>query len=216
MRGDAGRFMAGANKSQTLAAAKQLESFESPVLLAWASEDRVFPLAYAERLAEAMPERPDRRGRRTPGRSSPLDQPERVADAIRGFVETADRLSRFDPRTLGRARQPSVSAAIRKSRHFFAAGPCVTSDTTAILPSSWHATGETNGEDLRPEAAQERSGAEPQRCVRRHRRLVGVAAAAPLNPARRAPRPPDPPGLGDPPGCTRLGAGGTARRRPSA
>ena len=85
VRGDAGRFMAGASKSQTLAAAKKLESFESPALLVWASEDRVFPLSYAERLAEAMP---NARITEVPGAGTfvALDQPERVADAIRGFV----------------------------------------------------------------------------------------------------------------------------------
>jgi len=85
VRDDAGRFMAGAKKSQTLEAAKALESFESPVLLAWASEDKVFPPKYAERLAEALP---DARIVEVPGAGTfvALDQPERVADAIRGFV----------------------------------------------------------------------------------------------------------------------------------
>jgi pimeloyl-ACP methyl ester carboxylesterase len=54
VRHDAGRFMAGANKSQTLDAAEKLESFDSPALLVWAPEDKVFPLKYAERLASAM------------------------------------------------------------------------------------------------------------------------------------------------------------------
>jgi pimeloyl-ACP methyl ester carboxylesterase len=87
VRADAGRFMAGANKSQTLEAAEQLKSFEKPVLLAWAPEDRVFPLSYAKRLAEAVPD-----ARITEvadaGTFVGLDQPERVAEAIRGFVKT--------------------------------------------------------------------------------------------------------------------------------
>jgi pimeloyl-ACP methyl ester carboxylesterase len=85
VRDDAGRFMAGANKSQTLEAARKLESFGSPTLLVWASEDRVFPLSYAERLAEAMP---NARIVEVPGAGTfvALDQPERVADAIRDFV----------------------------------------------------------------------------------------------------------------------------------
>ena len=86
VREDAGRFMAGASKSQTLDAARALESFDSPALLVWASEDRVFPLRYAERLAGAMPnarivEVPDA------GTFVALDQPGRVADAIRDFVK---------------------------------------------------------------------------------------------------------------------------------
>ena len=77
--------MAGAKKSQTLEAAKALESFESPVLLVWAPEDKVFPLKYAERLANAMP---DARIVEVPGAGTfvALDQPERVADAVRDFV----------------------------------------------------------------------------------------------------------------------------------
>lgn len=86
VRGDAGRFMAGANKSQTLEAAKTLESFDSPTLLVWASEDKVFPLSYAERLAEAMP---NARITEVSGAGTfvALDQPERVAEAIREFVK---------------------------------------------------------------------------------------------------------------------------------
>ena len=88
VRGDAGRFMAGANKSQTLEAAKRLESFQSPALLVWAPEDKVFPLSYAERLAEAMP---DARITEVPGAGTfvALDQPERVASAIRDFIGEA-------------------------------------------------------------------------------------------------------------------------------
>jgi len=88
VRDDAGRFMAGADKSQTLQAAKDLESFSAPTLLVWASEDKVFPLKYAERLANAMP---DARIVEVPGAGTfvALDQPERVADAIRDFVKNA-------------------------------------------------------------------------------------------------------------------------------
>ena len=90
VRRDAGEFMAGANRSQTIEAAKALESFESPTLLVWASEDKVFPLSYAERLADAMP---NARITEVQGAGTfvALDQPERVAEAIRSFVkETAD------------------------------------------------------------------------------------------------------------------------------
>ena len=85
VRADAGRFMAGANKSQTLDAANVLESFDSPVCLVWAPEDKVFPLSYAERLARALP---NARIVEVPGAGTfvALDQPERVADAIRDFV----------------------------------------------------------------------------------------------------------------------------------
>lgn len=88
VRHDAGRFMAGANKSQTIDAAKKLESFKSPVLLVWASEDKVFPLKYAERLANALP---NARIVEVSGAGTfvALDQPDRVADAIRDFMGEA-------------------------------------------------------------------------------------------------------------------------------
>lgn len=89
VRRDAGNLMAGANKQQTLDAARALESFESPTLLAWASEDTFFTLSYAQRLADAMP---DARIVEIPDAKTfvPLDQPAKVADAIRDFVrETA-------------------------------------------------------------------------------------------------------------------------------
>ncbi|MFI5615650.1 alpha/beta fold hydrolase [Amycolatopsis sp. NPDC051903] len=39
----------------TLAAAEKLRSFEPPVLLAWAAEDKLFPIRFAHRLAEVLP-----------------------------------------------------------------------------------------------------------------------------------------------------------------
>ncbi len=39
----------------TLAAAEKLPAFDKPVLLVWASEEKLFPLSLAERLAEKLP-----------------------------------------------------------------------------------------------------------------------------------------------------------------
>jgi pimeloyl-ACP methyl ester carboxylesterase len=77
----------GMNKRYTLEAAEKLRGSDLPVLLAWAPKDRVFPLKFAERLAGEVPnarivEIPDA------GTFVPLDQPERVADEIAGFIET--------------------------------------------------------------------------------------------------------------------------------
>jgi pimeloyl-ACP methyl ester carboxylesterase len=74
------------NKRYTLEAAEKLRNSDLPLLLAWAPKDRVFPLEYAERLAGEVPnakivEIPDA------GTFVPLDQPERVADAIAAFVD---------------------------------------------------------------------------------------------------------------------------------
>ena len=73
------------HRRHTLAAAEKLGGFDRPVLLAWAAEDRVFPISLAERLAERLPDA-------TIARIDdsltfvPLDQPEVLADLIVDFV----------------------------------------------------------------------------------------------------------------------------------
>ena len=84
---DVKKVTVGMNKRYTLEAAEKLRGSDLPVLLAWAPKDRVFPLKFAERLAGEVPnarivEIPDA------GTFVPLDQPERVADEIAGFIET--------------------------------------------------------------------------------------------------------------------------------
>jgi pimeloyl-ACP methyl ester carboxylesterase len=85
IRHDLRRFLMGVNKRHTLAAAEQLSAFERPVLLAWAREDRVFPISLAERLAERLPN-----ASIVPVDDSltflPLDQPEVLADLLVEFV----------------------------------------------------------------------------------------------------------------------------------
>jgi pimeloyl-ACP methyl ester carboxylesterase len=85
VRRDTRKFTAGIHKRHTLEAAERLASFERPALVAWAPEDRFFRIAYAERLAEAIP---NARIERIPGAKTfvALDQPERLADAIASFV----------------------------------------------------------------------------------------------------------------------------------
>ena len=84
---DVKKVTVGMNKRYTLEAAEKLRGSDLPILLAWAPKDRVFPLKFAERLAGEVPnarivEIPDA------GTFVPLDQPERVADEIAGFIET--------------------------------------------------------------------------------------------------------------------------------
>lgn len=55
IRKDLTRFLKGVNRRHTLAAAEKLPAFDKPVLLAWASEDKLFPLSLAERLAAKLP-----------------------------------------------------------------------------------------------------------------------------------------------------------------
>jgi pimeloyl-ACP methyl ester carboxylesterase len=84
---DLTKVTAGMNKRYTLEAAEKLRGSELPILLAWAPEDKVFPLKWAERLAgEAsnakIVEIADA------ATFVPLDQPGRVADEIAAFVTT--------------------------------------------------------------------------------------------------------------------------------
>lgn len=78
----------GIDKRQTLAAAEGLRSFERPLRLAWAREDRFFKPGHAERLAavaaDSRIEWID-----DAGTFVPLDRPERVAELIAGFMREA-------------------------------------------------------------------------------------------------------------------------------
>lgn len=55
IRHDLARFLTGVNNAYTLAAARALPQFTKPVLLAWATEDRLFPMRFAQRLAATLP-----------------------------------------------------------------------------------------------------------------------------------------------------------------
>ncbi|HET6918677.1 MAG TPA: alpha/beta hydrolase [Jiangellaceae bacterium] len=55
VRQDLRRFLRGVHHRYTLHAARALPQFTRPVLLAWAAEDRLFPLGLAHRLAALLP-----------------------------------------------------------------------------------------------------------------------------------------------------------------
>ncbi len=82
---DTRRFLRTVHRRHTLEAAAKLGSFDKPVLLAWAREDRVFPISLAERLAAILPD-----ATIAPIADSltfvPLDQPEVLANLIVEFV----------------------------------------------------------------------------------------------------------------------------------
>ena len=84
-RRDAMKVLRGISKRQTLEAAERLRSFDRPVLIAWAPEDRFFKLRYAERLAADIPgarlERID-----DAFTFVSLDQPQRTAELIAAFA----------------------------------------------------------------------------------------------------------------------------------
>ncbi|HKG35271.1 MAG TPA: alpha/beta hydrolase [Solirubrobacterales bacterium] len=85
VRRDAARFLGGMNKRHTLEAATRFVEFGKPVLVAWAPEDRVFPVKYGERLARDFT---DARLERIPDARTfvPVDQPARVASLVEGFA----------------------------------------------------------------------------------------------------------------------------------
>jgi pimeloyl-ACP methyl ester carboxylesterase len=81
VRGDVAHFTRHIDKRLTLDAAAKLGSFDRPVVLAWASEDRFFKIAFAQRLAAVFPD-----ARVEPIADSftfvPEDQPEVLAAII--------------------------------------------------------------------------------------------------------------------------------------
>ncbi len=56
VRRDFRKFLRGVDTQLTIDAAKTFPGFRKPVLLAWATEDRIFPVALAHRLADVLPE----------------------------------------------------------------------------------------------------------------------------------------------------------------
>ncbi|SDD35921.1 alpha/beta fold hydrolase [Actinokineospora iranica] len=85
VRADLGRFLRGVHRRHTLAAARKLADFRRPVLLAWAAEDRLFPMSLAHRLAEVLP---DARIAEIPDSHTfvPEDQPAALGELIVGFA----------------------------------------------------------------------------------------------------------------------------------
>ena len=85
IRRDVQRFLSGISTRYTLDAAQRFPDFHKPVLLAWAPEDRVFKLEYAERMAAAFPQA---RLERIEDSFTfvPEDQPRRTAELIAAFV----------------------------------------------------------------------------------------------------------------------------------
>ena len=86
VRRDLGKVFGSVHNRYTIEAAETLEkNFDKPVLLAWAKEDKLFPIDYARRYADALP-------------NATLveiedsytfiaeDQPERLAEVIASFV----------------------------------------------------------------------------------------------------------------------------------
>lgn len=85
IRRDTAKILAGIHPRYTLEAARRLADFKKPVLLAWATEDRLFPADHARRMAAILP---DARLEAIDDSYSfvPEDQPERLSELIADFV----------------------------------------------------------------------------------------------------------------------------------
>jgi pimeloyl-ACP methyl ester carboxylesterase len=90
VRRDAINLIKDISPKHMMRAAEKLPQFKKPVLIAWAKEDRIFPLADAYRLSETFPN-----ARLELIEDSytfvPEDQPERLAELISGFVRQPTR-----------------------------------------------------------------------------------------------------------------------------
>jgi pimeloyl-ACP methyl ester carboxylesterase len=102
IRRDVARFLRAIDSKLTVEAAERLRSFERPALIAWAPEDRFFPLEHATRLAELLP---DARVETIEDSYSfvPEDQPERTAELIRGFAGAGASAADEAPAAAGHA-----------------------------------------------------------------------------------------------------------------
>jgi pimeloyl-ACP methyl ester carboxylesterase len=85
VRRDTAKILKGISTRYTLEAAERLRHFDKPALVVWAREDRLFPLDYAQRMVQILPQ----------GRLALIDdsytfvsedQPERLAAVIKEFV----------------------------------------------------------------------------------------------------------------------------------
>ncbi|HYP47114.1 MAG TPA: alpha/beta hydrolase [Thermoleophilaceae bacterium] len=85
VRKDLRRLLAGIAPAHTLGAAEGLMHFPKPALIAWSSEDRLFPPAHGERLAKLIP---DARLAwiEDAYTFSPEDQPGKLAERVSSFA----------------------------------------------------------------------------------------------------------------------------------
>ena len=85
-RRDLTAYLRGARPGRLEEAAGRAGSFDRPVLVVWAAEDRIMPLAHGRRLAALFP-KGDYREIADSRTLIPEDQPTALADAIREFVD---------------------------------------------------------------------------------------------------------------------------------
>jgi len=90
IRRDVAKYARSARKQQMVEATERLRSFDRPVLIVWATEDRIMPPEHGRRLTDLIPD-----ARLVEIDDSytliPEDQPARLATAIREFVSATSR-----------------------------------------------------------------------------------------------------------------------------
>jgi pimeloyl-ACP methyl ester carboxylesterase len=85
VRRDLAKVLRGISSRYTVAAAKRLRAFDRPTLIAWAEEDRLFPIAHADRLAGILPNAVVVRIKDSYS-FVPEDQPDHLARLIAAFL----------------------------------------------------------------------------------------------------------------------------------
>ena len=100
IRRDTRRFLAAVDPAFLLDNTPRLTEFDRPVLIAWAPEDKFFPLEDARRLAAVFP---DARVEEIPDARTFIswDQPDRLAELLREFVRPPAAGQRADGRFAG-------------------------------------------------------------------------------------------------------------------
>jgi pimeloyl-ACP methyl ester carboxylesterase len=89
---DLRRLTVALDNEVTLDAGARLTGFDKPALLAWATDDRLFPIEYAHRLAAVLPQARVETIERS-RTFSMLDQPDRLAEAVGELAATSARPS---------------------------------------------------------------------------------------------------------------------------
>ena len=203
---DAGHFMAGAKQEPDAGGGEEARVLRVTGAAGLGPGGQVLPAVLRRAAARRLP---DARIVEVPGAGTfvALDQPERVADAIRDFV-----IDRLTIRHLNWPRSnPREPRPIRKSRHFSA--PFLALRLTR--PPSFRRPGMQLGRQMADLFDQN----EPKSALARslNDAFAGIDGWSVSPPRRRSTLPdeptrsPDPPGLGDSPRRSRLGAGRTAR-----
>jgi pimeloyl-ACP methyl ester carboxylesterase len=88
VRRDLGRVLRSARKSDMQRASNGVGAFKGPALVAWAADDKFFPVEHGRRLAELLPAARFELVERS-RTFIPEDQPERLVELVREFLPAA-------------------------------------------------------------------------------------------------------------------------------